>query len=139
MHHPWRQLRHLAEWTLLWGALPDGVLGLTCWRSRTITLIPGLSQAQRRSVLAHELQHATSGPAHPDPVLVARDELWADKESARKLISIRDLGEAMAWSTDLHEIADELWVDTATVRCRLQHLHPAERAYLRRRLECGEH
>lgn len=135
MHHPWRELRQRPEWTLLIAALPAGILGYTCWDTRTVALTRGMSQAQRRATLAHELEHVDSGPAHPDPVLTARDELAADKAAARKLISIRDLGEAMAWSTDLHEIADELWVDTATVRTRLQHLHPGERGYLERRLQ----
>jgi hypothetical protein len=54
--------------------------------------------------------------------------------ACRRLIGIRDLGEALAWAHDVDEAADELWVDVDTLRARLDHLHPAERAYLRRRL-----
>lgn len=135
MHHPWRELRALNDWTLFFAALPEGVLGFTCWRTRSVTLCRGMSQAQRRSTIAHELEHIRTGPAHPDQVLQAKDELAADKASARRLVDLRALGEAMAWSEDVDEIADELWVDRETVLTRLAHLHPAERAYLQRRLD----
>lgn len=136
MYHPWRHLRSLSDWTLVWTALPGGLLGNCHWATKTITIRPGLLQAQRRSVLAHELVHVERGPFSKS--VAAREELAVAKQAARRLISIRDLGEAMAWSTDLHEIADELWVDTTTVRTRLQYLHPGERGYLERRLDDGQ-
>ena len=70
-----------------------------------------------------------------DPVLAAREELAIDKAVAWRLIEIKALGEALAWTQSLDEAAEELWVDKATLLTRLRHLHPAERAYLTRRLE----
>lgn len=122
------------DWTLILTPLPDGILGHTDWSTKTITLDITMLQAQRRSTIAHEMEHARRGPAHPDPVLTAKDETAVELAAARKLISLEALGEAMAWSDDIHEIADDLWVDPGMVEARLQHLHPAERHYLRRRL-----
>lgn len=135
MYHPWRALRHLGdEWTLKWAPLAGVVdkLGHTTWHDKTITLDPDQGQAQRRSTLAHELVHVERGPwadGHED-----REERVVDQLAARRLIGIRQLGEALAWSHDLAEAADELWVDEATLQIRLKHLHPSERHYLRRRL-----
>ena len=56
--------------------------------------------------------------------------IWSKTCSTLK----RELGEALAWSLDPHEVADELWVDVPTVEARLRHLHPSEVHYLRRRL-----
>lgn len=50
------------------------------------------------------------------------------------LITIRALGDALAWARTRDEAAEELWVDVATLEARLRSLHPAERAYLNRRL-----
>lgn len=122
------------DWTLIIMPLPDGTLGRTDWATKTIMLDIGMLQAQRRSTIAHELEHAHRGPAHPDPVLTAKDEVAVEQAASRKLITIEALGEAMAWSDNIHEIADDLWVDPDMVETRLRHLHPAERHYLRRRL-----
>lgn len=131
MYHPWRALRDLTDWTLHWRPM-HGRLGLTNWGDRTITLHPDQDQAQRRSTLAHELQHVARGPV--PAFYCPREERAVDEAAARLLIGIRELGEALAWSHDLSEIAAELWVDEEMVRSRLAHLHPAELHYLRRRL-----
>lgn len=90
----------------------------------------------------HELVHLERGPAVRG--YGAREELEVSKEAARRLLpDIRGVGEALAWAARgrefdaacLDEAADELWVDRGTLRVRLEHLHPAERAYLKRRLE----
>jgi hypothetical protein len=77
--------------------------------------------------------------AGPVPTyLQPREEPEVDKAAARLLLpNIRAVGEALAWSVSVSvgEAADELSVDEPTLRTRLEHLHPAERAYLRRRLE----
>lgn len=139
MHHPWRDLRSLTDWTLVMAELPDGVLGRTDWSTRTITLNIRMLQAQRRSTVCHEIEHVRRGPAHPDPVLTAREESAVEQATARKMITIEALGEAMAWSDDIHEVAEDLWVDPALVETRLRHLHPSERHYLRRRLTHKDH
>ena len=135
MHHPWRAFSYLTEWTLIVGGLPDGLMGLTCWRTRTVRLHADLLQVERRCTIAHEMQHIARGRPPTEPVLAAREEAAVEQEAARLLIDLQPLGEALAWSSNLAEVADELWVDADTLRIRLDHLHPAERHYLRRRLD----
>lgn len=108
-------------------------MGETCWDSQTITLRPGLTQAQRRSTLAHELVHVERG-TFPD-IAEAKEEAAVSREAARRLIPWDRLQEACKWTQNVHELADELWVDEQTVRARLLYLHPSERAQLTRILE----
>jgi hypothetical protein len=142
-YHPWRHLSRLADVTVRWSRDDvelDGALGWFYVDRGEIVLDARQTQVQRRSTLAHELVHAERGDEPSGSlVLDARQELAVSKEAARRLIGIRALGEALAWSTCVAEAADELWVDEDTVRVRLQHLHPAERAYLKRRLEQEHH
>lgn len=134
MHHPWRAFRDLVDWTLEWAHLPYGVWGLTDFDRRVVTLTHGMSQAERRCTIAHETQHVLRGPV--PAAYVAREELVVDQNAARLLLpDVRVLGEELAWAHSLDEAAEQLWVDRDILRVRLEHLHPAERAYLRRRLE----
>lgn len=133
-HHPWRVFRHESDWTLVWAELGDDVLGETCWETKTITLDVDLLHADRRVTICHETQHIQRGPAHPDPVMQAKEHNAIDRMVAWLLIDLHPLGEAMAWSQDRHEIADELQVNVHTLEIRLQYLHASERAYLMRRL-----
>lgn len=114
--------------------LPPGLMGSTCHRRRVITLDLRLSQAERRCTIAHELEHVERGPMPADPILAAREEEAIDRAVARRLVTIRALGDALAWARTRDEAAEELWVDVATLEARLRSLHPAERAYLNRRL-----
>lgn len=134
MYHPWRALRHLTDWTLIVADLGDRLLGRTCHTTRTITLNTGLLQVERRSTIAHELEHVHRGPVPRCPMLAAREEAVVDQGAARALVTLDALVSALQWSRELHEIADELWVDPATVRTRMEHLHPSERAYIKREL-----
>lgn len=135
MDHPWRRLRERADWLLRWARLPGELLGFTDFATKTITVDSRLLQPERRCTIAHELEHVRRGPMPADPVLAAREELAIDKAVAWRLIEIKALGEALAWTQSLDEAAEELWVDKATLLTRLHNLHPAERAYLTRRLE----
>lgn len=130
MHHPWRAFRALTHYTLKWATLPDGILGRTNFTDQTVTLAIGLDQAERRSTIAHEVEHILRGYSP----CTSREECMVDRAAAFKLIGIRELGEALAWAHDAEEAADELWVDVQMLRSRLRHLHPAERHYLRQRL-----
>lgn len=134
MHHPWRAFRDLTHVTLHWAHLPDGVLGLTDFDTGTVTLAHGMNQAERRCTIAHETQHVVRGPV--PAYLRAREEREVDRISARLLLPcVKQLGEVLAWAHNLFEAAEELWVDEPTLRARLESLHPAERGYLRTRLE----
>ena len=124
MHHPWHALRALHDWTLTIAPLPAGTRGLTHWPSLTITLRPGLTQAQRRSVLAHELVHVERGPFPPG--WEWQEEQRVRVLAARRLIPLDRLIDAVRWTEDPAEMADELWVDEAVLRDRLDHLQPWE-------------
>ncbi|QLQ16103.1 MAG: ImmA/IrrE family metallo-endopeptidase [Micropruina sp.] len=137
--HPWRELRAMDDWTLDWERLPRGVLGVCDWEARVITLDSRLRQPERRCTVLHEILHAKRGVFADDPVLMAKEEAAIERLVARALIPLRALGEALAWAHTLDEAADELWVDLATLRARLDHLHPSERHYLIRRLEHDDH
>lgn len=142
-YHPWRHLSRLAHITVRWTRDDeelDGALGWYYVDTNEIVLDDRQTQAERRSTLAHELVHAERRDQPCGSVILdARQETLVERIAARRLIPIRALGEALAWSRDLVEVADELWVDVATVRARLNHLHPAERGYLRERLEGAGH
>lgn len=95
----------------------------------TIWMCSRQRQDERRSTLTHELIHAERGECS---TCTSRDEQYVRQETARRLITLDQLAEAMRWSTDAHEIAEHCWVDVDTVLTRLEHLHPAGRHHLRR-------
>lgn len=134
MYHPWRAFRALTPYRLFFAGLPDGVLGVTDFGAQVVVIADDLDQAERRSTIAHEVEHIHRGfgGCH------GREECAVELGAARKLIGIRELGEALAWAHDLAEAAEELWVDEQMLRTRLDHLHPAERHYLRRRLQADD-
>lgn len=137
MHHPWRAFRNLTAWTLHWShELPEDRLGEVDFEAQTVTLAHGLTQAERRSTIAHETQHILRGaaPTH----LRAREERAVDRAAAQLLISIEALAEALLWSYDEHEIAEELWVDVQTVRARMASLTDGETRQLNARLDATE-
>lgn len=132
--HPWRRLRALTHVTLLWH--DGGPKGLTNYADQTISLRRGMTQAERRSTALHECLHIERGPVLT--TMVGKEEQRVERETARILLDdIRAIGEALAWAQDLNEAAEELWVDVELLTTRLANLHPAERGYLRRRLEAG--
>ncbi|MFD1947726.1 hypothetical protein [Nocardioides aestuarii] len=68
--------------------------------------------------------------------LQAREERRVDDLVARRLIRFEALVDAMLWAgNDDHQLANELWVDVATVRARLAGLSSIETAELNRRLD----
>jgi hypothetical protein len=137
MHHPWRRFRHLVEWTLRWSdRLPLDVRGETDFDRKMVTLASGLTQAERRCTIAHETEHAVRGPV-PD-FYWPREERAIDETVARRLITLDALVDALLWARDDHELAEELWVDVATVRARLASLTDEETAIVNCRLDAAE-
>lgn len=131
--HPWRCFRDLfPHWDLHFADL--AVAGRTCFVTGTVTLHSGLLQAERRSVIVHEMHHMVRGPVPQLAHFAAREEAAVRQGTARALISLDALVDAMRWAHDIHELADELWVSVEVAQCRLDHLHPSERHYLRERL-----
>jgi hypothetical protein len=132
-HHPWRRFSLLTDWSLRWAELPEGVMGLTCHRSRTVTLALGMSQAERRCTIAHETEHILRGPVDPSGAL--REELVIDRAVARLLMpSAAAVAEALVGARGhLETAADGLWVDDYLLQVRLASLTPVERERIRRR------
>jgi Zn-dependent peptidase ImmA (M78 family) len=112
-------------------ALGDGRMGLWDERTRTVWLDAGLSTAERRCTLIHELIHAERGDVPCDhPALERRQERRVEREAARRLVSIDALIEAVRWSRDPHEVAAALEVDLEILGARIEALTQAERVLL---------
>jgi hypothetical protein len=62
-------------------------------------------------------------------------ERTVDVATAHALITLDALIYAARWATSLPELADELHVTQDVAHVRLNHLHPAERAAMRRALQ----
>lgn len=130
--HPWRLLRGLEHITLLWH--DRGPKGLTDFEAGTISIRRGLTQAQRRSACLHEVLHVHRGAVPMG--LAPKEEERVRRETARLFLpDIHVVGDALVWAEDMAEAADDLWIDQVILRDRLRTLHPAERGYLRQRLD----
>lgn len=129
--HPWRGLRNLSEVALRWQDRDDE-MGHVDYSPPCVTITIGMTQAERRCTLTHELVHLERGQCPPGDE--DREELIVEREAARRLIDIRKLGETLAWAPHEEDAAEELWVDVPTLQARLAGLHPSERHYLRDRL-----
>lgn len=113
------------EWRIHYApTLPWGALGVTRWSDQTVWLVHGLTQVQRRCVLEHERQHIVRGRHSCDDV----DEAFIEQATARTLVPLDLLVDAVKWSRDFGEVADACWVTGDVLAARLKHLHPAERA-----------
>lgn len=130
---PWTYLDPLIAngWRIDWAFVPGR--GRCIWDEQRIIIEPGLPWRLERSVLSHEAVHAERGP-YPR-WLYRREEEEVSRESARRLIPIRALAEALAWSLHADVVAEELDVDVPTLMARIRGLHPAERAFILRRTE----
>ena len=115
--------------------LPDRLLGYTDLSTGEIVLDRSLTQVERRCTLTHELEHVHRGHIPTDPVLLAREEDLVEQLSARRLVTLRDLIDALLWSDRAHEVADELWVDLPTLKARIAGLAAEERAAIEERLD----
>lgn len=104
---------------------------------QVILLDRTLSQAERRSALAHELEHVLAEDediSGVSRVLAMRQEARAQTRAARKLIPLAALIGALLWSMDEFELAEELRVDVNMLRCRLATLSEDEHQEIDRRL-----
>ncbi|MDO5678671.1 MAG: hypothetical protein Q4G35_14335 [Propionibacteriaceae bacterium] len=105
-----------------------GARGWTLFEHRVILIKPGLHPWQNRATVTHELLHAHRGavPAH----MQAREERIVNRETARRLITIRDLAAALSESSDPRFVADRLEVPVALVWSRWHGLTSTERDQL---------
>lgn len=103
---------------------------------RRICIQPGMSHADTRATLAHELVHTDLGDER-------RRILWWDIQqeetartlAARMLIDVRDLAVMLAVSITEREAAQRLDVDVSTLRRRVQSLTEDERTYVEQIVE----
>lgn len=128
MFHPWRALRARPDITVEWRELSLEHYAVTNGRDR-IWMDPRQTQVERRCTIAHELAHIELG--HTDGC-TAREDREVDLLVARRLIDMGDLLSALRWAEDLYTVADELWVDEATLLARYDGLTAAERAQIAR-------
>lgn len=125
----------MAHIDLLWVAdLPPGVRAATDGVAR-IWMAHMPLQRQRRSVLAHELEHLRAGHHGCQP---PRIERHVRAMAARYLLpSMPTVMDAVVWHGRVcDDAAEDLWVDLATLRARFDHLHtaPNELAYAAKRM-----
>lgn len=123
--HPWRALRANPSIVVDWEP-QDGLYGIIC--GDHVTISPGLTQAERRCTIAHEMVHHERSVVAGDELATIKEERVVDELAARQLIPLEDLVDKLLWSLDEHELAEDLWVDIATVRARLAGLTTAEKA-----------
>jgi hypothetical protein len=113
-----------------------GVIPEVMSRSRRVILIEGRQNAAvRRCSLAHAIAHLDLG--HHETLagwFENREEADADDLAARRLITLEELGRALAWTRVRHEVAAELDVDLTMLAVREQGLDSSERRRLRRML-----
>ena len=113
--------------------LGTGVMGLWHESTNTVWLDVGLTAAERRCTLAHELVHAERGDVPcGDAVLDVRQEHRVEREAARRLVSWPALLEVSRWARTPVEAAEALDVDLPTLRARIAGLTPREHEVLRR-------
>ncbi|WP_091125510.1 hypothetical protein [Nocardioides terrae] len=129
---PWRRLQEQPHVRLV--SHEGGAMGWADHVRQTVSLRAGMTWAERRCTLLHELLHLDRGPQPPG--LRAKDEEAVRRQTARELLpDVRAIGEALAWAPCLSEAAEELGVDVFVLRKRLRHLGTSERSYLSRRLD----
>lgn len=123
--HPWRWLRdHHPDVVVHHLPLPTDRMGEVS--GAEIRLDERLSQAERRCTLTHELVHIERrGHEHPNPAV---EEATVERETARRLITERQLVDAFRWHRhpSLRELAEHLWVDQQTALTRMENLDPIE-------------
>lgn len=133
--HPWRSLRTLQDLDLGWQE-SDDELGHFDFARNRVTITSGMSQAERRSTITHELIHYERGPVAPG--CEEAEERTVDDLASRRLISLEALVDGMVWCYGEQELADHLWVDLPTLVTRLRNLSAAESRFLNDELDRRE-
>lgn len=132
-YHPWRDLDRL-DVDVRFAHLEAGELGCFDPDTRTIWLAVGLTQAERRSTLAHELVHVERDHEPcVTPWHERHQERAVELEAARRLIDLDALMDAMAYCLSLEEAAEELHVDADLLRIRISMLDVEDQEIIRRR------
>jgi len=139
-YSPWGTVARLQDVLVVFDDLPSG-RGWWVPDERVLLLDRRMCRRQMRCTLAHELEHMVRGDecvADVSGVLHVRQEIAASTAAARRLIPLGRLVEALLWSQDERELAEELDVDEETVRMRLLTLTPGEHSIIDERLWARE-
>lgn len=123
--------------------LPESTGGAVYIRqghSAVIVLDTSLNRVERNAALAHELVHHERGGGSHDSdmprgwrAVAAREEMWVDREVARRLVPLDTLAELCDRTADLGEgvdpwmVAEEFDVTEAVARQALEELMRHER------------
>lgn len=124
MYHPWRHARDLGlTIEFVPGLRPRGT-----YAAGLVQIRQGLSQRERRVVLAHEIVHCERGD---DGIACSRWHLQKQEravhlEASRRLLPIEEIVAVQCEP----EPAQALWVDEYTLALRMRYLDPRERAML---------
>lgn len=128
---PYAVLASMPHLTLEVRRLPDDEMGRWVPQRQTILLDDRLDQAERRCTLVHEIVHHLSGDHDlSNPAYTEFQERMCRERTARLLITLTALADAMLWSDHASEIAEQLWVDEATLWDRMETLTTEEQQYL---------
>lgn len=131
--HPWRDARGRKHLDITFDG-PRTHRGRHAVDGR-IVLHPTMTQAERRSTLAHELVHDERQVYPRDVVLAAREERTVETIAARRLIDLNDLVEVLRWTRHEEEAAEELWVDVPMLLALIRSLTEDERLWINMRIE----
>ena len=126
--HPWREAGRRPHLVIECVPLADNLRG--CIRGGIIHLNADDLQAERRCTLSHELVHDERRIFPLDRTLRKREERTVESIAARRLISLDRLVDALRWSRNISEIADELWVDVPMLTALFRSLERDERKWI---------
>ena len=120
------------EWVVatvdLGGLVPEAL----CWVRKVILIETAQREHARRSSLAHAVAHLDLEHTRTlHAFFENREEVAADRLAAERLIPLRSLAQALAWSQDRATVADELGVDLPMLQVRERYLSRSERTRLR--------
>lgn len=122
------------DWVIRHRAL-GGIPEVLCRRRKVILIETGMTSAERRCALAHAIAHLDLDHQEARRAFEAREERHADHLAARRLICLWDLADTRLGAFQVEEWAESLGVTAHILRTRVDHLHPAELAYVKLRLQ----
>lgn len=131
-YHPWDDAgTRYRDWVIRRCHL-DGLHEVMCMERKVILLEAERTKWERRCDLAHAIAHIDLGHGSFDD----KSEAAAIRHAAKRLLRYGVVADALVQTHGevTPETAEILGVDPETLHARLSHLHPAERAFIRRRL-----
>ena len=132
MWNPWAHLRAHRRVALTMRPLPTGTSAYVDFDDGHIYIDTSLLQRERNDALAHELTHLERG--RPVARFEDAEERAVNEEVARRLIPLDELVQALRWSRNPTELAEDLNCTESTVLTRLARLTPDEARSIRSEL-----